>query len=32
MMMGAHKNEDENEEDDIEMVDEDDNKENVVNA
>ena len=31
-MMGAHKNEDENEEDDIEMVDEDDNKENVVNA
>ena len=32
MMMGAHKNEDENESDDIEMVDEDDNKENVVNA
>ena len=31
-MMGTHKNEDENEEDDIEMVDEDDNKENVVNA
>ena len=31
-MMGAHKNEDENEEDDIEMVNEDDNKENVVNA